>query len=168
MNSSEISVGVEFPNIKLKTTLGELALPEHYKNKWFVLFSHPKNFTAICTAEFVSFAKSYSNFKSLNCELVGYSLDTLESHKEWVKSIYDRYDVDISYPIVSDAEKVISSKLGILYSKHPDITLRSTFIVDSNSVIRSILHYPPELPRNVDEILRIVEELQKFDEKNNL
>lgn len=161
-------IGKKFPKLDVATTKGDISLPGSFENKWFVLFSHPKDFTAICAAEFVSFGKMYSKFKSLDCELIGLSLDSLDSHKKWTSSIYDKYDVEIEYPVISDSDGVISSKLGILYSKDKDITVRSVFVVDGGGIIRAVLHYPPELHRDVDEIIRIVSELKKFDETSGL
>lgn len=164
---SDISIGEKFPPLELETTKGSLRLPNYFANKWFILFSHPKDFTPVCTLEYVQFAKKFSSFNELNCGVVGLSLDSLKSHEDWIKDLSDKYDVEIPYPIISDENSSISLKLGILNKKN-DITNRSVIFVDTNGIIRSILHYPPEISRSVNEIIRVLNELQKCDEKKDM
>nr|WP_252901767.1 peroxiredoxin [Vulcanisaeta sp. JCM 14467] len=129
----------------------------------FVLFSHPGDFTPVCTTEFVSFAKHYDDFKKLNTELIGLSVDTDISHIEWVQWIEKTLGVKIPFPIIADPLGNVSRALGMLHAESSTNTVRTVFIVDDKATIRTILYYPLELGRNIPEILRIVRSLQLID-----
>jgi peroxiredoxin 2/4 len=156
-------LGSKFPNLAVQTTFGGLKLPDYFKNKWFVLFSHPADFTPVCTTEFVAFAKRYNEFQDLNCGLIGLSIDQVFSHIKWVEWIKENLDVEINFPIIADHGKV-AKRLGMVHPKKGSSTVRAVFIVDSKSKIRTILYYPQEVGRNMDEILRTVKALQISDE----
>jgi peroxiredoxin (alkyl hydroperoxide reductase subunit C) len=156
-------IGDKFPKINVKTTHGEITLPDRFKKKWFVLFSHPADFTPVCTTEFYSFAKKYDAFKSINCELIGLSEDQVFSHLKWVEWIKDNLDIKIPFPIIADNGDVAKS-LGMIHPNKGTNTVRAVFVVDPNGLIRTILYYPQEIGRKIDEILRIVEVLQISDE----
>lgn len=155
-------LGDKFPEMKVLTTHGEIVLPEHYKGKWFVLFSHPADFTPVCTTEFVAFQKRYQKFKALNCELIGLSVDQVFSHIKWEEWIKDKIGVDIEFPIIADTGEV-ADKLGLIHPGKGTNTVRAVFIVDDKGFIRIIFYYPQELGRNIDEILRAVEGMQISD-----
>ncbi len=159
-------IGEEFPEIEAQTTEGKVKLPEHFKGKWFVLFSHPADFTPVCTTEFVAFQKRYEDFKKLNCELIGLSIDQVFSHMKWKEWIKDNLGVEIRFPIIADDTGDIAKQLGMLHPSKGKNTVRAVFIVDPKGIIRAILYYPQELGRNMDEILRMVRGLQVADEND--
>lgn len=157
----------KFPEITVNTTKGEINLPKDFKGKWFVLFSHPSDFTPVCTTEFVSFQKKMKKFKELNTELIGLSVDSIEEHKEWVLWIKENLHIDIQFPIIDDSDRKISYELGMLRKGQEDtVTARSVVVVDFKGTVRTILEYPKEIGRNIDEILRIVKSLQIASEKH--
>ncbi|MEB3756030.1 MAG: peroxiredoxin [Desulfurococcales archaeon] len=156
-------IGEKFPELEVHTTHGPIKLPDHFKGKWFVLFSHPADFTPVCTTEFVAFAKRYEDFKKINTELIGLSVDATFSHIKWIEWIKEKLNVEIPFPIISDSRGTVSEKLGMLHAQSASATVRAVFVVDDKGVIRTILYYPQELGRNMDEILRIVKTLQIID-----
>ncbi len=158
-------IGDKFPEIKAQTTAGKVKLPEYFKGKWFVLFSHPADFTPVCTTEFVAFEKRYAEFKKLNCELMGLSIDQVFSHMKWKEWIKDNLKVDIEFPIIADDNGDIAEQLGMLHPNKGKNTVRAVFIVDPKGIVRAILYYPQELGRNMDEILRMVKALQISDKE---
>ena len=156
-------LGDSFPEMTVQTTRGELNLPSYYKGKWFVLFSHPADFTPVCTTEFIAFQQRYDKFKALNCELIGLSVDQVFAHIKWEEWIKDNMGVEIEFPIIADTGKVAET-LGIIHPGKGTNTVRAVFIVDADAKIRIMLYYPQELGRNMDEILRVVEAMQISDE----
>ncbi len=162
-------LGERFPGMKVVTTHGVLELPKAYEGKWFVLFSHPADFTPVCTTEFIGFQVRYKKFRDLNCELIGLSIDQVFSHIKWVEWIEENIKVDgkpvkIEFPIIADDTGRVSSQLGLIHEAKGTNTVRAVFIVDPKGDIRAILYYPQELGRNVDEILRMVKGLQVSEE----
>ncbi|MCD6112120.1 MAG: peroxiredoxin [Bacteroidales bacterium] len=157
-------LGDKFPSVKVNTTFGIKNLPEDYKGKWFVLFSHPGDFTPVCTTEFVSFAKKHDEFKKLNCELIGLSVDQVFSHLKWTEWIKENLNQEITFPIIADEMGKLAMKLGMLHPKKGTNTVRAVFVVDPNGTMRLMLYYPQEVGRNMDEILRVVKALQTTDE----
>lgn len=156
-------LGDNFPEMKVQTTQGTIDLPGHFKGKWFVLFSHPADFTPVCTTEFVAFQQRYDKFKALNCELIGLSVDQVFAHIKWEEWIKENMDIEIQFPIIADTGKVAET-LGIIHPGKGTNTVRAVFIVDADSKIRIMLYYPQELGRNMDEILRVVEAMQISDQ----
>jgi len=158
-------IGDKFPKIKdVKTTQGVIKLPKEFKDKWFVLFSHPADFTPVCTTEFVEFQRNYINFKLLNCELIGLSVDQVFSHIKWIEWIRENLGVKIEFPVIADNGE-IASKLGLIHPAKGSNTVRAIFIVDPEGIIRAIIYYPQELGRNIEEILRAVEALRVADDE---
>ncbi|WP_022847018.1 MULTISPECIES: peroxiredoxin [unclassified Desulfurobacterium] len=155
-------LGEKFPEIEVQTTHGKIRLPEAFKGKWFVLFSHPADFTPVCTTEFVAFQKRYDKFRELNCELIGLSVDQVFSHIKWEEWIKDKLGVEIEFPIIADTGAV-ADVLGLIHPGKGTNTVRAVFVVDPEGVVRLILYYPQELGRNIDEILRAVKGLQVSD-----
>ena len=156
-------IGERFPEIEVKTTHGVKRLPDDYRGKWFVLFSHPADFTPVCTTEFVAFQKRYPQFRELNCELIGLSVDQVFSHIKWIEWIREKLGVEIEFPVIADDLGGVSNALGLIHPAKGTNTVRAVFVVDPDGVIRAILYYPQELGRNVDEIVRMVRGLQVSD-----
>lgn len=153
-------IGDPFPKIKnVKTTKGIIKLPKEFKGKWFVLFSHPADFTPVCTTEFVEFQRNYIKFKQMNCELIGLSVDQVFSHMKWMEWIGENLGVKIDFPVIADNGD-IAAKLGLIHPAKGSNTVRAVLIVDPDGIIRAIIYYPQELGRNIDEILRAVEGLR--------
>ena len=159
-------IGDKFPEIRVTTTHGKINLPNDYAGKWFILFSHPADFTPVCTTEFAGFAQRADQLKELNCELIGLSIDQVFSHIKWVQWIEENLGIKVPFPVIADNGR-LSKKLGMLHPNKGSNTVRAVFVVDPNSIIRLILYYPQEIGRNLDEIVRIIKALQ-FSDKNNV
>lgn len=159
------AIGESFPQMEVKTTHGPKYLPDDYKGKWLILFSHPADFTPVCTTEFVAFQKRYDKFRALNTELLGLSIDQVFSHIKWAQWIEEKLGVKIEFPIIADDAGTIALKLGMVHPGKGTNTVRAVFVIDPKGIIRSILYYPQELGRNMDEILRMVEALQLNDKE---
>jgi peroxiredoxin (alkyl hydroperoxide reductase subunit C) len=155
-------LGDPFPEMKVQTTHGPKNLPEDYHGRWFVLFSHPADFTPVCTTEFVAFQKRFDQFRELDCDLIGMSVDQVFSHIKWVQWIKENLDVDIEFPIVA-ANDTIALKLGMLHPGKGTNTVRAVFIIDPEGIVRLVLYYPQEIGRNMDEVVRAVKALQISD-----
>ena len=153
-------IGEKFPEIVVETTHGVKKLPDDYKGKWLVLFSHPADFTPVCTTEFVGFALRYNEFKELNAELLGLSVDSVFSHIKWIEWIKEKLGFEVPFPIIADPNGEVSRKLGFLHAQSATSTVRAVIIVDPDGVVRAILYYPQESGRNIDEILRLLVTLQ--------
>ncbi|MCD6124897.1 peroxiredoxin [bacterium] len=158
-------LGEKFPELEVQTTHGKMKLPDAFKGKWFVLFSHPADFTPVCTTEFVAFQRRYDEFQKLGCELIGLSIDQVFSHIKWVEWIKDKLNVEIKFPIIADDVGNVSTQLGLIHPAKGTNTVRAVFIVDPKGTVRAIIYYPQELGRNMDEILRAVKALQISDKE---
>ncbi|PYB68741.1 peroxiredoxin [Thermoplasma sp. Kam2015] len=156
-------IGEKFPEMAVETTQGSMKLPDQYKGKWFMLFSHPGDFTPVCTTEFYSFARRYDDFQKLNTDLIGLSVDSVISHIEWINWIKDNLKIEVPFPIIGDSMGRVASRLGMIQAESSAATVRAVFIVDPNSVVRLIMYYPLEIGRNVDELLRAIKALQTSD-----
>ena len=156
-------LGEKFPELKVTTTLGLKTLPTDYKGKWFVLFSHPGDFTPVCTTEFIGFAKKSEEFKKLNTELIGLSIDQVFSHIKWIEWIKDTMKVEIPFPVIADDMGNVAKKLGMIHPGKGTNTVRAVFIVDDKGITRLIMYYPQEVGRSVDEVLRALKALQISD-----
>jgi len=158
------AIGEKFPRMEVQTTHGTIVLPDYYTNrgKWFVLFSHPADFTPVCTTEFVEFQKHYKEFKALNTELIGLSEDQVWSHIKWIEWIKKKTGVQIEFPIIADVGGKVAKTLNMLPKGGVD-TVRAVFVVDDKGIIRAILYYPLENGRNIPEIIRLVKALQTTD-----
>ncbi len=155
-------IGDPMPELKVTTTRGKKTLPGDYAGKWFVLFSHPADFTPVCTTEFVAFQKRYDKFKELGCELVGMSVDQVFAHIKWEEWINEKLGVEIEFPIIAD-DGSVAARLGMVHPGKGSNTVRAVFIVDPEGIVRAILYYPQELGRNMDEVLRMVKAMQVSD-----
>ena len=157
-------IGDKVPEFTAKTTHGVINFPKDYEGKWVVLFSHPAGFTPVCTTEFVAFQKRYEEFKKLNTELIGLSIDQVFSHIKWVQWIKEKLGIEIQFPIIADDRGQISELFGMIHPGKGTNTVRAVFIIDPKGILRAMLYYPQELGRNMDEILRMVKGLQVNDE----
>ncbi len=158
-------LGDKFPEIEVQTTRGKMKLPNDLHGRWFVLFSHPADFTPVCTTEFVAFQKRYDAFQELKCDLVGLSIDQVFSHIKWVDWIKDNLNIEIRFPVIADDTGKVAATLGLIHPGKGTNTVRAVFVVDPSGIIRAILYYPQELGRNMDEILRMVKGLQISDKE---
>jgi len=157
-------IGEKFPCVDVQTTHGSTTLPDAFQGKWFVLFSHPADFTPVCTTEFVAFQERYKEFENLDCGLIGLSIDQVFSHLKWIEWIKNNLNHEIQFPIIADDAGRVSERLGFIHPGKGTNTVRAVFIVDPSGMVRAILYYPQELGRNVAEILRMVRGLQISDE----
>ena len=155
-------LGDDFPHLEVQTTQGAMRLPEDMKGSWFVLFSHPADFTPVCTTEFVGFQKLMPEFEKIGVKLIGLSVDQVFSHIKWIEWIKEKLNVEITFPVIA-ANDSVANALGLLHPGKGTNTVRAVFVVDPNSKVRLILYYPQEAGRNMDEILRIVKALQVAD-----
>jgi peroxiredoxin (alkyl hydroperoxide reductase subunit C) len=157
-------IGDQLPEMEVQTTHGKMKLPDNFSGKWFILFSHPADFTPVCTTEFVAFAKRHEEFRKLNCELIGLSIDQVFSHIKWIEWIEEKLGVEIQFPVIADDTGKVAKKLGMIHPGAGTSTVRAVFLVDPKAVIRLILFYPASVGRNMDEILRVVKAFQVSDE----
>jgi len=155
-------IGEKFPEMKVTTTQGVKNLPVDYKGQWLILFSHPADFTPVCTTEFMAFQQRYAEFRKLNTELMGLSVDQVFSHIKWLDWIRDNMGVEIEFPVIAD-DGSISRRLGFIHGSAHN-TVRAVFFIDPKGTVRAILYYPAELGRNFDEILRMIRAFQVADE----
>jgi peroxiredoxin (alkyl hydroperoxide reductase subunit C) len=158
-------IGDKAPAFKAKTTHGEVNFPDDFKGKWVVLFSHPADFTPVCTTEFHAFQSRKKEFDKLNAELIGLSIDQIYSHIKWVEWIKDNLKLEIEFPIIADHGD-IALKYGMIHPNKSASTVRAVFVLDPEGTIRAIIYYPPEMGRNMDEILRIIKAFQIADKNN--
>ena len=159
-------IGDYFPSMVVQTTEGMKNIPEDYKGEWLILFSHPGDFTPVCTTEFVSFANNYETFKKLNTKLLGLSVDQVQPHIKWIEWIKERLGVEIPFPIIADPMGRVADRLGMIQQAKPTSTVRATFFIDPDSKIRMILYYPSEVGRNMEEIIRALVALQTATKNN--
>ena len=154
------TIGDYFPEVTVRTTQGTIHLPNDYLGQWFVLFSHPGDFTPVCTTEFIAFEQHRNEFNKLNTKLIGLSVDQEFSHLKWIEWIKEKVGVQIRFPVIADALGQIASKLGMIHPTKGSKTVRGVFIVDDKGKIRQVLYYPAEVGRNIKEIWRSVHALQ--------
>ena len=165
-------IGDSAPAFVAKTTQGEIHFPEDYKGKWVILFSHPADFTPVCTTEFMTFATMSDEFKVLNTELLGLSVDSLYAHIAWLRKIQElewngMKHVEVKFPLIEDIRMEVANKFGMIQPGQSNTqAVRAVFVIDPNAKIRTILYYPLSTGRNFDEIKRIILALQKADKDN--
>lgn len=162
-------IGDKAPAFKALTTMGTIRFPEDYEGKWVLLFSHPSDFTSVCTTEFMTIASMQEEFDKLNVALIGLSVDSLYSHIAWVRAIEQlewkgMKNIKIKFPLIADLNTKVATKYGML---QPNVSstqaVRAVFVIDPEGIVRSITYYPLTTGRNFDEILRMVKALQKTD-----
>jgi len=151
------------PRFEANTTHGTRSLAD-YKGKWLVLFSHPADFTPVCTTEFMAFAKAHKDFAEAGCELLGLSIDSNFAHIAWLRNIAEKFGVEIPFPIVEDLSMRVATAYGMIQPGASDTSaVRATFVIDPEGVLRAMVYYPMTNGRSVDEILRLVRALQTSD-----
>ncbi len=163
-------IGDKAPSFKAVTTQGEITFPDQYAGSWVILFSHPADFTPVCTSEFMTFATMMPQFAKYNCKLVGLSVDGLYSHIAWLRTIKEKIeykgmkDVEVTFPLIEDITMEVAKKYGMMQPGESSTkAVRAVFVIDPKGIVRTVLYYPLSLGRNFDEILRIVIGLQTAD-----
>lgn len=163
-------IGDPAPAFSAATTQGPIDFPADYAGKWVILFSHPADFTPVCTSEFMTFAAMQQQFAAYNTELVGLSVDGLYSHIAWLRTIKDKIafrdmrDVEVTFPLIEDVSMQVAQKYGmIMPGEDSTKAVRAVFVIDPKGIIRTIIYYPLSLGRNFDELLRVIKALQTAD-----
>jgi len=165
-------IGEPAPAFKANTTQGPINFPADYEGKWIILFSHPADFTPVCTTEFMTFGSMAEEFEALNVQLVGLSVDSIYAHIAWLRKIQDikwkkMKNIEVKFPLIEDIKMDVSRKYGMVQSSVSDTqAVRSVFFIDPKGIIRAMIYYPPSLGRNFDEIKRVILALQKADKEN--
>ena len=164
-------IGDPAPAFRAKTTQGDINFPADYAGKWVILFSHPADFTPVCTSEFITFASMQTEFAAYNTELVGLSVDGLYSHIAWLRTIKDKIafndmrNVEVTFPLIEDVSMEVAGKYGmIMPGEDSTKAVRAVFVIDPTGTVRTIIYYPLSLGRNFDELLRVVKALQTADQ----
>lgn len=164
ISSSIPRIGDKAPDFEADSTFGPLQLAD-FKGTWLVFFSHPADFTPVCTTEFIEFAKNYDRFKELDCELLGLSIDSIFSHIGWVRNIEENFGIHIPFPVIADLDSTVAGLYGmIMPGDSTTETSRCVFVIDPESKIRAMIYYPLTTGRNIDEIIRLVIALQTSDQ----
>ena len=162
-------IGEKAPSFKAKTTQGEINFPEDFAGKWVVLFSHPADFTPVCTTEFMTIASMSDEFKKINTELVGLSIDGIASHIAWLRKIRELKwnnleNIEVKFPLIEDIKMEVAKLYGMLHEKDSDTNaVRAVFIINPEGIIKTIMYYPSSTGRNIDEIIRVIKSLQKSE-----
>lgn len=163
-------IGDRAPAFKAVTTQGEIDFPKQYEGHWVILFSHPADFTPVCTSEFMTFATLEQKFDELDCKLVGLSVDGLYSHIAWLRTIKDKIDykgmkdVEVKFPLIEDITMEVAKKYGMIQPGEATTkAVRAVFFIDPKGVIRTIIYYPLSIGRNFDELIRVVQALKAAD-----
>jgi len=166
-------IGEKAPSFKAETTQGMINFPEDYKGKWVVFFSHPADFTPVCTTEFMTFASMQPEFEKLNCQLIGLSIDSTYSHIAWLRTIKEKIQfngmkgVEVNFPVISDLTMEVSRAFGMLQpAASTTQAVRAVFIIDPKAIVRAILYYPLGNGRNIQEIKRLLIAAQVGDKYN--
>ncbi len=163
-------IGDKAPAFKAVTTQGEIDFPKQYEGEWVILFSHPADFTPVCTSEFITFASMEEQFAEAGCKLVGLSIDGLYSHIAWLRTIKEKIeykgmkDVEVNFPLIEDITMNVAKKYGMIQPNEDSTkAVRAVFFIDPKGVIRTILYYPLSLGRNFDELYRVLQALKTAD-----
>ncbi len=163
-------IGDKAPEFKAVTTQGPIDFPKDYEGDWVILFSHPADFTPVCTSEFITFASLEEKFLKANCKLVGLSIDGLYSHIAWLRSIKEKIEykgmknVEVKFPLIEDISMNVAKKYGMIQPNEATTqAVRAVFFIDPKGIIRAIIYYPLSLGRNFDELYRVVVALQTAD-----
>jgi peroxiredoxin (alkyl hydroperoxide reductase subunit C) len=165
-------IGDRAPSFTANTTQGQINFPGDYKGKWVILFSHPADFTPVCTTEFMTFASMEKEFEALNVQLIGLSVDSLYSHIAWLRTIQEKIEykgmknVEVKFPLIEDISMNVAKKFGMIQpNSSTTMAVRAVFVIDPEAKVRTILYYPASTGRNFEEIKRIIVALQKADEE---
>lgn len=154
------------PDFEANTTHGPIKFAEWAKDKWVILFSHPADFTPVCTTEFIEFAKRYEEFKKRNVALIGNSIDSVYSHIGWIRNIEQNFKIKIPFPVIADLDQKVARLYGMIHEpRSATVTVRCVYFIDPKRNVRAMIYYPLNVGRNFDEILRVVDALQTVDTK---
>ncbi|MBN1621807.1 MAG: peroxiredoxin [Endomicrobiales bacterium] len=163
-------IGDQAPSFEADTTQGHIKFPEDYKGKWVILFSHPADFTPVCTTEFMTFASMEKEFEALNCKLIGLSIDSHYSHIAWLRTIKEKIEykgmknVEVNFPVIADLKMEVARLYGMVQPNASDESaVRAVFIIDPNQKVRALMYYPSSSGRNFQEIKRLLISLQTGD-----
>lgn len=152
------------PDFEANTTHGPIKFSTWQPGKWVILFSHPADFTPVCTTEFVAFAKRQEEFERRNVALIGNSVDSLYSHIAWIRNIEEKFGVKIGFPVIADLDQKVARLYGMVHTpSSTTVTVRCVYFIDPKRTVRAMIYYPLNLGRNFDEILRVVDALQTAD-----
>ncbi|MEM3770368.1 MAG: peroxiredoxin [Candidatus Bathyarchaeia archaeon] len=158
-----LSLGEVVPDFEAVTTHGKIRLSD-FKGKWVILFSHPADFTPVCTTEFVAFAQIHPELVKRNVQLIGLSIDSVYSHIAWVRTIKEKLGVTIPFPIIADLDMKVANLFGMVHPKQSTTAaVRCVFVIDPEMKLRAMIYYPLNVGRNMDEILRLIDALQTAD-----
>ena len=156
-------LGEKAPEFEAVTTQGKLKLSD-FQGSWLILFSHPADFTPVCTTEFIGFAEIYNELQKRDVQLLGLSVDSVSSHIAWIRNIEEKFGMKIPFPVIADLDKKVSQLYGmIMPGESKTETTRCVFVIDSDGTLRAMIYYPLTTGRNMDEILRLVDALQTTD-----
>ncbi len=151
------------PRFTAKTTHGEISLSD-FRGKWVVLFSHPADFTPVCTTEFLAFAKRFDEFQKRNTQVIGLSIDSIYSHIAWVRNIEEKFGVKIPFPVIADLDMSVAKKYGMIHPNASDTSaVRAVFVIDPDQRMRAMIYYPLTNGRSIDEVVRLLDALQTTD-----
>ncbi|MDD5070807.1 MAG: peroxiredoxin [Candidatus Omnitrophica bacterium] len=166
-------IGETAPAFEADTTQGRIKFPEDYKDKWVILFSHPADFTPVCTTEFMTFATMEKEFESMNCKLIGLSIDSHYSHIAWLRTIKEKIDykgmkdVEVNFPVIADLTMDVAKKFGMVQPSASDSSaVRAVFFIDTKQKVRALMYYPSSSGRNFQEIKRLLISMQAADKHN--
>lgn len=168
MTASQDTPGIQLngpaPDFTAKTTAGDLTLSTWEKDKWVILFSHPADFTPVCSTEFAEFARRSGEFAERNVALLGCSVDSVHAHIAWMRSIEQHFDTKVDFPVIADLDFGVSKKYGMIHEPSSmTAPVRCVFFIDPKRTIRAMIYYPLNVGRNFDEIVRVVDALQAAD-----
>ncbi len=157
-------IGDTAPDFRANTTVGEITFSEWQKGNWVILFSHPADFTPVCSTELTEFARRSDEFTKLKAKLIGISIDSIHSHLAWRENLKQIMDVEIDYPLIADSDMKVAKLYGMLHENtSATATVRAVFLIDPKRVVRALVYYPLNVGRNVDEIVRLLTALQTTD-----
>ena len=153
------------PDFEAKSTHGLIRLSDYTsRGKWVLLFSHPADFTPVCSTEFIEFARSYEDFENINVQLIGVSIDSVFSHIAWIRDLEQLGSVPVKFPVIADLDQKVSAAYGLVHEAAADTaTVRAVFAIDPKSTVRALIYYPMQVGRNIDEIFRLFQALQTAD-----
>lgn len=165
-------IGDDAPSFKAKTTMGDINFPADFKGKWVILFSHPADFTPVCTTEFMTFASMQEDLRKINVELIGLSIDSIYAHIAWLRTIKEKIEfkgmkhVEVKFPLIEDLKMDVAKKYGMVQPNASTTqAVRAVFIIDEKAKVRAILYYPLSAGRNMQEIKRLIIAMQKADKE---
>ncbi|HLG19391.1 MAG TPA: peroxiredoxin [Bdellovibrionota bacterium] len=158
-------IGDSAPDFTANTTQGEITFSKWSQGKWVVLFSHPADFTPVCSTELTEFARRESEFAKRNVKLIGLSIDSVHAHLAWRENLHKILDAQINYPMIADSNMAVAQKYGMIHpGESSTVTVRAVFVIDPKRTIRAMVYYPLNVGRNIDEIVRLIDALQTADE----